>query len=267
MPPESAARRRTDSRRVAAGPSPASSATSASSDRPVGLSAGRPGPLGGPERRLFGEPVWTTTHGGYTLALGNNETYYREVLDGPPGRVWTGHDQWLWWDSVNRATAGMTEPQADRFLRDMVISLASEQPVTFLRAMLDRWLRFWSVAPAEAVYSRSIRLATAIWTIPLWIVLVLGLCRRSLWRWPRVAAPLLILGLTLVHALYWTDLRMRAPIVPAIALIAASAVWPFGSRTASNVCMSLGIHAAPRPTKEGPSPRGRAWCRGFLVQD
>ena len=42
----------------------------------------------------------------------------------------------------------------------------------------------------------------------------------------RVAAPLAILGLTIVHAFYWTDLRMRAPIVPAIALVAASARVP-----------------------------------------
>ena len=66
---------------------------------------------------VFGEPIWTTTHGGYTLALANNPVYYDDVLHGPPGRVWTGHDQWLWWDSVNRATAGMTEPQADRYLK------------------------------------------------------------------------------------------------------------------------------------------------------
>ena len=51
---------------------------------------------------VFGEPVWTTTHGGYTLALANNPVYYRDVLNGPPGRVWTGHEQWEWWDSVNR---------------------------------------------------------------------------------------------------------------------------------------------------------------------
>ncbi len=46
---------------------------------------------------------------------------------------------------------------------------------------------------------------------------------RSLWRWPRIAAPMIVIGLTLVHAFFWTDLRMRAPIVPAIALIAAGA--------------------------------------------
>ena len=39
---------------------------------------------------IFGVPVWTTTHGGYTLALANNEVYYRDVLNGSPGAVWTG---------------------------------------------------------------------------------------------------------------------------------------------------------------------------------
>jgi hypothetical protein len=176
---------------------------------------------------VLGQPVWTTTHGGYTLALGNNEVYYRDVLNGPHGRVWTGEDQWRWWDSVNRDTAGMTEAQADRFLRDRVIRLAVDQPRTFLRACLDRLARFWSLVPAVAVYSRAVRWATALWTIPLWLALAVGLCRRSLWGWPQVAAPLLILGLTAVHSFYWTDVRMRAPIVPAIALIAASATSPF----------------------------------------
>lgn len=174
---------------------------------------------------LFGEPVWATTHGGYTLALANNEVYYRDVLLGPPGRVWTGDDQWRWWDSVNRATSGMTEPQADRFLRDGVVRLARQRPATFLSACLDRLGRFWSPAPAGAVYGRAVRLATAAWTVPLWIALALGLWRRGLWRWPAITAPIQLIGLSLVHSLYWTDLRMRAPILPAIALIAATAAW------------------------------------------
>ena len=168
----------------------------------------------------------TTTHGGYTLALANNEVYYRDVLNGPPGRVWTGHDQWLWWDSVNRDTSGMSEPEADRYLRQRVVRLAFEQPITFLHASLQRLERFWSVSPAVAVYSPVVRLATTLWTVPLWGALLVGLFRRSLWRWPQVAAPLTILGLTAVHSLYWTDLRMRAPIVPAIALVAVGAISP-----------------------------------------
>ena len=92
--------------------------------------------------------------------------------------------------------------------------------------MLARLGHFWSVAPAASVYSGGVRWATMAWTIPLWLAVLLGLPRRDLWCWPRIAAPLSAIGLTLVHGLFWTDLRMRAPIVPAIALVAAGAVLP-----------------------------------------
>ena len=175
---------------------------------------------------VLGAPIWTTTHGGYTLALANNPVYYREILDGPPGRVWTGDDQWRWWDSVNRETAGMTEHQADRYLQATVWRLAWRHPRDFARATLARLGHFWSVAPAASVYPAFARYATMAWTIPLWAALLLGLAHRSIWTWPRIAAPMVVLGLTLVHAIFWTDLRMRAPIVPAIALIASGAVRP-----------------------------------------
>jgi hypothetical protein len=173
---------------------------------------------------VFGEPVWTTTHGGYTLALANNPVYYREVLDGSAD-VWTGRDQWVWWDSVNRETAGMSEPDADRYMKSKVIRLAAERPVDFLRASVARLGRFWSVAPAYAVYPWPVRLASALFTIPVWIALIAGLLRRETWIWPAVSAPLQILGLSLVHVLYWTDMRMRSPIMPAIAVIAAAAFF------------------------------------------
>jgi 4-amino-4-deoxy-L-arabinose transferase-like glycosyltransferase len=175
---------------------------------------------------VFGEPVWTTTHGGYTLALANNPVYYRDVLNGAPGRVWSGHEQWLWWDSVNRETHGMSEPRADRYLKAQVWRLARERPGDFGRAILARLGHFWSVAPAASVYPSSVRWATFAWALPLWVALGLGLVRRSLWHWPRIATPMIVLGLSLVHAVFWTDLRMRAPIVPAIALIAAGAGLP-----------------------------------------
>jgi hypothetical protein len=177
---------------------------------------------------VLGDPIWTTTHGGYTLALANNPVYYREVLDGPPGRVWTGEDQMRWFDSVNRETAGMSERRADRHLRDTVWRLARQDPGRFGRACWSRLVHLWSVMPAASVYPAPARWATLAWTAPLWAALLLGLTARALRAWPRVAAPMVVLGLTLVHALFWTDLRMRAPIVPAIALIAAGAATAWG---------------------------------------
>jgi hypothetical protein len=175
---------------------------------------------------VLGEPIWGTTHAGYTLALANNPVYYSEVLNGPPDQVWDGALQWQWWDSVNRATAGMSEPEADRYLRSQFWHLVRERPADFMRSMLARLIHFWSVAPAAKVYPTWARWATLVWTVPLWITLFLGLANRDLLRWPRVAPAAIVLGLTLVHLLFWTDLRMRAPIVPAIALLAAGAKIP-----------------------------------------
>jgi hypothetical protein len=177
---------------------------------------------------VFGEPICGTTHSGYTLALANNPTYYHEVVDGPAGQVWTGLQQWRWWDSVNRATAGMTEPQADRYLRDSVFRLAHNRPAEFVRAMLHRMVHFWGLFPSGSVYSRPMRWASLLWTLPLWTALGLGLLRIETWRWARIVAPVVCIAFTLVHAFYWTDIRMRAPLVPAIAIVAASASL-FGS--------------------------------------
>jgi 4-amino-4-deoxy-L-arabinose transferase-like glycosyltransferase len=176
--------------------------------------------------RVFGEPVWTTTHGGYTLTLANNPAYYDEVVHGPPGAVWGGPRQALWWQELNRRTFGLLEPEADRVVRRLALETIAERPGDFLRASLARLGRFWGLAPSAQVYSRPVRLAIAAWTVPLWVALVVGLLRRDAWRWPRIAAPLLLIGFTCVHAVFWTDLRMRAPLVPAIALVAAGAARP-----------------------------------------
>lgn len=172
---------------------------------------------------VLGEAVWTTTHGGYTLALANNPTYYDEVVNGPPGTVWSGRRQRDWWTAITLATRAMRESESDRWMRAYAVRVIRQRPRDFLRASIARLGRFWGVAPAEAVYPRSYRIATACWTIPLWLALLAGLFRRVNWSWPRLAAGATLLGLSLVHTVYWTDLRMRAAAVPAIALLAASA--------------------------------------------
>lgn len=176
--------------------------------------------------RIFGEPVWTTTHGGYTLALANNPAYYADVLDGPPGAVWSGRNQDEWFAEVRRSTADMTELEADRALRTSALRILRERPATFLRASVARLGRFWGLAPSGAVYPWPLRAASTAWTAPLWVALALGLIRGRVRTWPAIAAPSVVIALTAVHLAYWTDLRMRAPIVPATALIAACATIP-----------------------------------------
>ncbi|HWE35809.1 MAG TPA: dolichyl-phosphate-mannose-protein mannosyltransferase [Isosphaeraceae bacterium] len=176
--------------------------------------------------RLFGEPVWSSTHGGYTLAMANNPVYYREILDGPPGAVWGGQTLWEWRRDITLLTMGLSEPEANRRLSAEGWRMLRERPGTFCRASIARLGKFWAVAPSESVYPLGFRIATALWTVPFWIALVVALLQRESWRWPRVGAIAMIAGLSAVHAIYWTDLRMRAPIVPALALLAASARRP-----------------------------------------
>lgn len=192
-------------------------------------------------RIQLGEAVWTTTHGGYTLFLANNATYYDEVVNGPPGAVWSGPGQAAWFRSIPPRIAGArSEPEADRVLRAEALRVIRERPGDFLRAAWTRLTRFWAIAPASAVYSSRVRMVSALWSIPLGLAVAWGLTRRSTWRWPCVLAPVFLIALTAVHFFYWSDLRMRAPLVPAIALIAIVAVpGPRRGRSGTTQCVGL----------------------------
>ena len=179
--------------------------------------------------RQLGEPVWTTTHGGYTLALANNPAYYADVVDGPPGAVWSGPNQQAWFEWVGAGRRPeMTPIEADHFLRGEALRMLRERPGTFLRASVARLGRFWGVAPAGAVYCARAPVCDSPLDGPLLGGVRLGaeLARRPLALATASRRRWSIIGLTAVHAIYWTDMRMRVPIVPAIALVAAGAGWP-----------------------------------------
>lgn len=189
----------------------------------VGLAVATAAPWAWRNKSAVGEAVWTTSHGGYTLFLANNRVYYDEVVNGPPGAVWTGDNQWRWWDSVNRSARGLSEPEADRLFRREALRVMADRPGDFAWATVARLGRFWGLAPSGAVYPWGFRALTAAWTLPLWMALARGLASPRTRAWPGVVAVAMILGLTLVHALYWTDMRMRAAAIPAVALVAATA--------------------------------------------
>ena len=175
--------------------------------------------------RAIGATVWTTTHGGYTLYLANNPRYYDDVVIGPMA-VWSGPNQDAWFAEVNRLSSGIAEHESDRLYRRLAFGVMADRPWDFARASLSRLGRFWAIAPSRAVYPRPIRWATALWTAPLWLLLIAGSCRSRARRWPRIVATTALIALSAVHCVFWTDLRMRAPVVPAIALVAAGAFAP-----------------------------------------
>lgn len=188
---------------------------------------------------VLGHPIVTTTHGGYTLLLGHNAVYDREVVAKSWGTVWPG-DSLLAWQASLEPVLARDNPAAPQDEQGLVIDeivrdrWMSRQAWTYLLADLPRagrsalslLGRFWNVLPAAAE-GRGGRLR---WAVALYYGIALTLAAIGVIRlrgqdW-HLWQPLLLLlvSFTLVHAFYWADMRMRAPLSPVLALLAARAM-------------------------------------------
>jgi hypothetical protein len=100
-----------------------------------------------------------------------------------------------------------------------------DAPVIAARAALTLLGRMWNVVPLatdRSTRSAAARLAIGTFYTGLFLAVLIGVARnrRADWfAWRPVL--ILIVSFTAVHALYWADMRMRTPLVPAIALLAA----------------------------------------------
>ena len=184
---------------------------------------------------VMGKPIATTTHGGYTLFLANNPVMYDEVIRGAWGTTWDDASLRNWQAELDRKTEGMSEIQRDRWMSARAWEAIRSQPQMFLYACGWRILRLWDVAPRGAQISGTLRFVTpliAVFYIAVYAVFLVG-CLTSLRDQPNLWRPVLalFLGFTLLHTLYWTDARMRAPLMPAVAVVAALGfVVAFGIR-------------------------------------
>lgn len=174
----------------------------------------------------LGKPIVTTTHGGYTLLLANNPMYY-EFLRTAPGRsVWSAAEL----DALLRQSRLPDEVSNDRHEYELAWQTIRRHPGMFLYASLLRLGSLWGVLPhataqPESSAARSVRYAVAGWYIAVFGLAVAAVCLgevrliRPPWLWATVLAA----SFTAAHFAYWTDLRMRAPLAPAISLVAAAA--------------------------------------------
>jgi len=247
-----------------------------------------------------GEPVWATTHGGYTLLLANNESFYRYLRSGrnaarglsedgatdrlgwtrspwdpedffaryarrhqvPPGSLntqayWTS-DSWAPSDqgqtetgpaNTGPASAGAsasgrhwTEPEEDRVAYEAAVATIARHPEQFVWSCLARVIRLWHPVPhltperspvmvaAVGIYHGLIGLlvvfAGAVWV--RWRYRDKSSGGIGRWRpharwWPAIA---LVVTLSAVHAVYWSNPRMRAPAIPMLAVVAVAGLSP-----------------------------------------
>jgi hypothetical protein len=198
-------------------------------------------------QQVFGKPMLTTTHGGYTLWLGNNPSFYQWLEE-------TGPDSRLPWEPPNsrldrpsdapgrtpnpaRAPFPTAELEEDEFEYVVARRAIQRFPNAFIRACLYRITQLWSPLPNkltadESTGRRLLRYGTAAWYVGVYLLAAVGVWRLR-WRLftqPWVWGVLLCFAFTAVHTLYWCNLRMRAPLMPFVALVAATGVSLAGTK-------------------------------------
>lgn len=179
---------------------------------------------------VLGKFTPATTHGGYTLLLANNPVFYNEVVQQPRGTVWQGPSLLAWQrdleESITEAMPPVRgEAARDRWMNRRAWQNIAAEPVLFLRACAWRLVRFWDVVPRGPEAARLPRWLLAGVGMFYGFELIgfgIGLVALARGKWGDWL-PLLgiVATLCLVHLVYWTDMRMRAPAIPAIALISA----------------------------------------------
>jgi hypothetical protein len=174
----------------------------------------------------LGRPILTTTHGGYTLWLGQNPSYFDSVVR--PGRIVWPADSFDAWVGENRQkTAGMSEIEQDAFYSQEAVKWMKSQPADAVSSARHHLARFWSLAPARG--SVWVQRGVAGFYLVLYFLAVVGLMRgRSREAFVLVGVVMIF---SAVHAFYWSDMRMRAPLSPILASLAA-------------MCLTI----APRPS-------------------
>lgn len=181
----------------------------------------------------FGQPIVTTTHGGYTLLLGHNPSYSREVVHGPAGAVWPRPALEAWQRSVDEELeqAGIDprdEVGRDRAMAAMAWRTIWNDPAEAARSGLSLVSRLWSLSPRstpERPIPPAVAISILLFNLALLGLAIVGLIHLVATRLPLaglLVVPLLVF--TAMHSLYWADQRMRAPLVPVLAVLAACGV-------------------------------------------
>lgn len=197
----------------------------------------------------MGQGLWATTHGGYTLLLANNPILY-EHWETSWSRQWDDDRFHAWWHAkrIEKNVRSETDQIAsDEIASDALANALGWQsirahPVSFFKACAIRQGWMWAWWPAEHQAHWIVRVAIGIWyaiTTTAGFVGLIRLLRRA-GSEPKFACwlPALTLAasLCLVHAVYWSNMRMRAPIIPALSLLAV-----YGSRG-----LSLSVPNSPQ---------------------
>ena len=171
--------------------------------------------------------IFTTTHGGYTLHLGNNANFYANVAARNWHTVWPERE-FRAWETENRQeliASGdeETEVSEDRWHYDTACSWIESHPGEFIQCCCVRVCRFWALRPLKLPASLDHLMITS--AISLWYLLILAGGLAGCWIARRRCSQLVIsvaivaFSLTAVHTVYWSNMRFRAPLNPLLMIL------------------------------------------------
>lgn len=199
--------------------------------------------------QTFQTPLLTTTHGGYTLFLANNRHFYAYLRNDRSGLPWDPRAETIWGNRLKGRLSFRGERSSllqqfnppstsldysREFTDDAVQAKAARDaiqadPMGFLLAATYRSRQLWSPLPYKLTADEStsrlaLRYLTAVWYFAVYALALVGLfqLRWNLLRSPWLFGLLLCAIFTGVHVFYWCNLRMRAPLMPIVAVVAAA---------------------------------------------
>lgn len=170
-----------------------------------------------------------TTHGGYTLLLGNNSVFYDRVVSGDQA-AWDGESLTQWQRSLEQqqeeqAINRADERAVDQWMYRQAIAEMRQRPGDVVQACVLRWRRFWALTPTAAAKTlpQVVISVVGVWYAVLGLGVLVSLLQlhknhHVLLLWMSVASFLA------VHSFYWTNTRMRAPLT-GVLIILAVAGW------------------------------------------
>jgi len=186
------------------------------------------------------------------LLLANNPVLFRHLDDEGISRKWDEdrfHERWsmrsqrdptevaFWSDKldVDDATTDRVHNRFDEIADDRLANQVAWQtiiqsPWTFAKACFARILWLWALWPFQEIASLILTILIGAWYLVVFSFFAFG-CGYGFWKWSSarysakaelewLPAVTLIIGLTAVHFVYWSNMRMRGPMMPMIVMIA-----------------------------------------------
>lgn len=202
-------------------------------------------------QQRMGKPMWATSHGGYTLMLANNPLLQEHFDNNGPSRNWDAEpfhrawkdrqrifadasdnqlldpDYWRTKPSEQQTPQTLGELEDDALAYRIATKTIQDQPAKFVRSAVYRLGWFWAAWPNV---SGIASLAIGGWYLTIYALAAWGIgkallerregmaVRKKLLAW--LPALLVILVLSGIHSIYWSNMRMRTPLMGSVYLFA-----------------------------------------------